>query len=134
VGQALVVSSWDDNDLTAKVLELLDEVAAPAGSQHLGRPFISAYQLAIGVERRYPEARLALGKPLGGKGAGRTDSMAQYIANVLSRQIKAQGEDHPIEGAFLAEQDLADVVFVGPHGPLQATLNGSRFSLFRRRN
>ena len=57
-------------------------------------------QIAIEFKIRYPEEFAKIGKPVGGKGTGQPDSVAQYFALELSRRIK-NGSIKNIEGRFL---------------------------------
>lgn len=86
---------------------------------HFGRPYISAYQLAIEMKRRYPETVAAIGKPVGGAGIGQHNSLAQYLSNELSKQIK-QGDEHRVEGAFFSNENATSVAFSGADGVLRA--------------
>jgi hypothetical protein len=108
------VSKWDQNDLTAKVVEVLQGVRRNNDQHHFGRPYITAYQLAFELQRVYPETVEAIGKPLGGSGVGQHDSVAQYLANELSRRIKTQGLECPVEGAFLSNQNVRSMTFTAP--------------------
>jgi hypothetical protein len=61
------MSKWDSEGMAEKVVEALSDtrLANPTG-HHFGRPFVTAYQLAIEIERRHPGTAAALGKGLGG--------------------------------------------------------------------
>src|SRR4051812_20353799 len=102
---------WQTHGLTEKVQEVLGAVPVANPGHHFGGPFITAYQLAIGLERLHPDTVAAIGKPLGGAGTGQQDSLAQYLALELSRQIRAAGTDHPVEGAFLSNEAVRSVTF-----------------------
>jgi hypothetical protein len=129
------MSVWAELDVLERVQEVLDDV--PVGEPHVfGRPFISAYQLAIEVDRRYPEIREALGTDLGGAGIGARSSFSQYLARELSRRI---GADHayPVEGAFLDNMHVDLLRFRDAGGaPVVSSLTDSGYdlSLFRRRD
>ena len=129
------MSKWADNDLEAKVLAVLAAVPTQPNGHAFGRPFVSAYQLAIGLERSFPGLAVALGKPLGGSGAGQQDSLTQYVANELSKRIHADPQ-FPVEGAFLSNADAREITYSGPDGgDVKSSLVGSPFdlSLFRLR-
>jgi hypothetical protein len=130
-----MASIWEDHGVVDVVLDALRDVAAPLGAHHMGRPFISAYQLAIQVERRAPQVRQALDQPLGGAGAGARNSLAQYLAKQLSDRIKRDPRGFPIEGAFISSEDVLSLNFDGPNGPVTSSLTDSGFdlSLFRIR-
>lgn len=127
------MSQWSQHDLTSKIVEILSDVS---GEHHFGRPYLTAYQLAIELHRRYPNMVQAIGLPLGGAGTGQRTSLAQYLARELSRQIKAQG-NYPVEGALLASSDLAELVYQAPDGTtVTSTLADAGFdlSMFRLRH
>jgi hypothetical protein len=130
------MSMWEQHDLTAKITEILGGVQFDNDEHHFGRPFVTAYQVAIELQRLYPDTVAGIGKPLGGAGVGQHDSVAQYLANELSRQIKAAGQTHPVEGAFLSNEHARSMTFDGPDGgTITSSLVGSSFdlSLFRLR-
>ena len=77
---------------------------------HFGRPFLTAYQIAIAFDEAHSEDRKRIGKPVGGKGAGQHDSLAQYLALQLSRRIKS-GEVVGIEGRFIHGQHLRSLEY-----------------------
>ncbi len=126
--------TWAELRMDEKVVDLLASVDAKA--HHFGWPWLTAYQLALGLQARHPEAFAEIGKPVGGAGTGE-DSLARYLANQLSRRIKAQGPAYPVEGAFLADDYLADMTFTPKVGtPIRSSLVGSGddLSLFRLRS
>ena len=57
-------SFWEENELEQKVVEVLFGVNYDR-SHHFGRPFLTAYQLAILVKARFPDTFRLLGHPLG---------------------------------------------------------------------
>jgi hypothetical protein len=131
------MSKWDQHDLTQRVIEVLTDVHCNNDVHAFGRPYISAYQLAIELQRRYPSIVNEIDKPVGGAGVGRHDSLAQYVANALSRQISASGVSHPVEGAFLSNENAQSIAFVDANGqPVTSSLVGTGFdmSLFRLRS
>jgi hypothetical protein len=130
------VSIWSEREVENKVTDILRETPYQE-AHHFGRPYLSAYQLAIAVDRRWPEVRTALGNPpVGGLGIGRRNSLAQYLARELSRRIKS-GDLTTVEGAFLADEDLVELVYVESDGRrITSSLTGSGYdlSLFRLRS
>ncbi len=101
---------WEDNDLGRKIVEVLAEVTYQNPDHHLGRPFLTAYQLAILFKRRFPEDSNHLGHPVGGAGSGLPYSLASYLAGQLSRKI-GSGEVTNIEGGFLSNRQLLRIEF-----------------------
>jgi hypothetical protein len=74
------MSIWDELEVESKITDILRETPYQE-THHFGRPYLSAYQLAIAVDRRCPEVRTALGNPpVGGLGIGTRNSLAQYLA------------------------------------------------------
>jgi hypothetical protein len=129
------MSIWEAQQVEEHVLEILSGLPGTHGQHHFGPPFISAYQLAIEMERRFPEVRAALGYPLGGSGTGERYSLVQYLAKQLSDRIKANPQ-HPVEGAFITNEDLTELVYEGPDGGRivsSVTDSGYDLSLFRLR-
>jgi hypothetical protein len=131
------MSKWDDEGMTDKVIEVLGDVRlANDSGHHFGRPFMASYQIAIEIERGHPGTASALGKKLGGAGIGEQVSVAQYVANELSKQIKAMGDRHAIEGGFLSTVDVASMTYSSPDGDITSSLTGTGFDLglFRLRS
>ena len=126
------MSIWADQDLEARVVEVLRDVPMNDDTHHFGRPYMTAYQVAIELTKRYPGVRQALDRPVGGAGSGQRTSLAQYLGRELSQRI--QRDPHfPVEGAFISNQDVADLTYNGPDGPLASSLHdaGYELSMFR---
>jgi hypothetical protein len=108
------MASWSA-DIEDVVRHVLTGVTyAEFGRQHLGRPFITAYQLAIMVRRLEPE--LASELEIGGEDVGQHRSLAQFLARELSQRIKREGDGYFIEGAQLASTDISTMRFRHPAG------------------
>jgi hypothetical protein len=118
-------------DVEATIQEALEEVGyAESGREHLGRPFITAYQLAIKVHRLDPQLAVTLGVDIGGEGVGQYTSLAQYLARQLSRRIRELGTSYDIEGAQLSGVGLVAMDFRHPGGGVIASSNvGAGFDL-----
>jgi hypothetical protein len=97
------MSKWQELDIEDKIIRILKEIPDAAPEHHLGRPFLTAYQIAIEFARRHPEETDQLGFPIGGAGTGQRNSLAQYLAGQLSRNIAA-GRLSEVEGGFLSNQ------------------------------
>ncbi|MGZ5028135.1 MAG: hypothetical protein ACXV9T_13215 [Methylobacter sp.] len=103
------MSIWEQYAMEARIANILD-VQSHKPTHHFGRPFLTPYQIAIEFRKRFPQDFEALGKPLGGKGTGQQDSIAQYIALELSKRI----HDHRIiniEGRFLHRANLLSLQY-----------------------
>jgi hypothetical protein len=131
------MSLWSEHDLTDTVVEILAGVHCNNEVHHFGRPYISSYQIAIKMERQFPDTVAAIGKPIGGAGTGQHNSLAQYLSNELSKQSKAQGVEHPVEGALFSNENAAAVTFTGADGAvITSSLVGTDFdmALYRLRS
>lgn len=84
------MSICEDHSIESRIREILATV--PDDGHHFGRPFLSAYQIAIAFDQRFPRAAALIGKPVGGKDTGRHDSLAS-TCNQLSRHIPRR---HPV--------------------------------------
>ena len=80
--------------------------------EHLGRPFVTAYQLAIRVRALMP----GLDMPVGGEGIGTQRTLTRYLATELSRRIRSEGDDCFVEGAQLSSAEVAVMSFRNPDG------------------
>ena len=98
------MSQWDDLDMDTKISQIL-AVQSHEPTHHFGRPFLTPYQIAIAFQEQYPADFQTIGKPLGGRGTGQQDSLAQYIALQLSRRIR-ESRITNIEGRFLYRGNL----------------------------
>ena len=127
-------SLWQALNITDKVVAVLEDAPEIETGHHLGRPFLTAYQIAIEFTRRYPEAAAEIGLPLGGLGAGQRKTLAQYLANGLSRKIKG-GHLPEVEGGFLSNWHLHDISFDANGEIIHSSLTGTYFtlSMFRLR-
>lgn len=135
--QAWVECAWEQQNVEAAVVDALGSVhpGGPDG-HHFGRPYLTAYQLAIKVHAARPEIAAALGVLVGGAGTGAQTSLAQYLARELSRRIKADPAGHPIEGAFVSNDHVTAIEYRSHAGnTITSSLTGSGYdlSLFRAR-
>lgn len=131
------MSIWAENSVEENVIEALSPVRLVSAStpHHLGRPWMTAYQLAIKVDIAYPDLRHALKSAVGGIGTKK--SLAQYLALELSRRIKKEGDNYPVEGAFLTNDHVTDLVYeTGAGDKIHSSLTGSGYdlSMFRLRS
>ncbi|WP_421119840.1 hypothetical protein ACE2AJ_00320 [Aquihabitans daechungensis] len=132
------MSSWNEHQLERRIVEVLRDVPVRnPGGHHFGRAYITAYQLAVEVDHRWPEIREALGYPLGGEGSGQQMTFARYLAKELSTRISREGPAYPVEGAFLGHLHLLDLVVARPDGedPIRASFFGRNqdLSMYRSR-
>ena len=119
---------WESNGLDEKIVGLLAEVSYYDADHHFGRPFLTAYQLAILFKERYPKEFRDLGHPVGGKDSGARFSLSSYLAGQLSRKIK-NGELPNIEGGFLSNRRLQGIEFADGASTVTSSLTESQFDL-----
>lgn len=65
-----MTSEWDRQGVDGLVRDILRDVRQVDESHHFGRPFMTAYQLAIKLRQRHREAADALHPAVGGRGIG----------------------------------------------------------------
>lgn len=127
------MSNWINFDIYERLRAILSEVHY---DHHFGgRPFITAYQLAIEFANRHPADFATMGMPIGGEGTGQPNSFSQYIAGQLSQRISA-GTITEIEGSFLANLNLNGITFNTAEGVITSSLTGSQYpvSIYRLRD
>jgi len=126
------MSKWQELNIEEKIIQILGDIPDAAPEHHLRRPFLTAYQIAIEFARRHPEDAEQLGLPIGGVGIGQRNSLAQYLAGQLSRNISARRLTG-IEGGFLSNQHLNDISFDVDGEIIHSSLTGTSFplSMFR---
>lgn len=54
------MSIWAEHDLTAKIFDVLAHLQGER-THHFGRPYVTAYQLAIELQHRHPDTVAAIG-------------------------------------------------------------------------
>jgi len=125
-------SLWQQHNIEDRVIQILREVEDRG--HHFGRPFLTAYQLAIEFDRRHHDIVTQLGKEVGGAGTGERTSLAQYLALELSRQIRGNSDYH-IEGAFISNQYVRELSYNHGNTVVTSSLTGSGYglSMFRLR-
>lgn len=123
------MNKWHDLQLQDRLTEILCEFCFD-DTHHFGRPFASAYQIAIAFAGRYPDLFARIGLPLGGPGIGNRHSLTQYLAGELSRRIKS-GEITHIEGAWLSTLRLHRLEFELQDDMLNVPAQHEVLSMFR---
>ena len=121
-------SEFDLGDLKS-ILEDCDEYEP---GHHLGRPSMSAYQIAIRFQEKYLKHSLAEELTVGGVGTGEHKSLAQRIAKFLSQAIK-KGKTTDIEGGFLSHERIETLSFCHKDAsdPVCANPSEKAHSIFR---
>ncbi len=105
------MNSWVEHDLVAKILTILGDVRV-AGGDHQGRPFLTAFQIATALYKRYPDVVEALDFPAGERGSNRAHSVVQCVAQNIAREMKAGNLDE-IEAMSLPSEHLSKVAVGG---------------------
>lgn len=114
------------------LLQIMDRCREYVPGHPLGRPYMSAYQIAICFAREHPEHPLVQNLDVGGEGTGERHSLAQRIARFLSGA--AQDPDSEVDGAFISHQNIAEFSFDNNGSRVRVSgLNGPGHSIFRRR-
>ena len=126
------MSKWVCYNIEAKVRTILSKVEYYKPEHHFGRPFLTAYQLAIKFAIRYPEEFATLRYQVGGIGIGEHYSLAQYLAHELSTRIKSD-EITDIEGGFLSNLHLDNIIFDNIGQKIESSLTKTKvdLSMFR---
>jgi len=93
--------------------KILKECREVEPGHHLGRPFMSAYQIAIRFAEAHPDHPLVVKLDVGGQGRGPEPSLAQCIARFLSAAIK-YGRAKDIEGGCISHDLIGDLWFKYP--------------------
>ena len=122
------MSIWQDHAIEQRIREILRSV--PDDGHHFGRPFLSAYQIAIAFDQRYPREAILIAKPVGGKDTGRHDSLAEYFANQLSRRI-LNDTLSGIEGRFLNGRFLKTLEYDSRGETVASSRGQANMSIFR---
>jgi hypothetical protein len=124
-------SQWILYKMDDKITQILLDAASHDPGHHFGRPFLTAYQIAIEFQRRFRDEFTALNEPVGGKGTGQKTSLAQYIARELSRQIR-EGKLPKVEGRFLWRMHLKALEYSNNGKTISASNEqNSDMSMFR---
>ena len=103
------MSQWNQLQMDIRIAQIL-AIQSHNPNHHFGRPFLTPYQIAIIFQQQFPQEFQAIGKPIGGKGTGQHDSLAQYIALELSKRIKDDMVTN-IEGRFLHRANLRSLQY-----------------------
>ena len=101
---------WERHGLERKIAEILSAITYENPDHHFGRPFLTAYQLAILFKERFREDYELLGYPVGGRGSGGQFTLSSYLSGQLSQKIRT-GEISEIEGSFISNSRLRRIEF-----------------------
>lgn len=112
------------------LIQILEACPEYEPGHPLGRPFMSAYQIAIRFAETHQDHPLVENLSVGGEGTGEHQSLAQRIARFLSEA--AQAPDSVIQGGFISHQDIKEFSFDNNNKEVRVSgLNGPAHSIFR---
>ena len=126
---------WKEESIEDKIKNILLEINYINPNHSFGRPFITAYQLAINFEQQYPAVVAKMQLQIGGKGVGTRTSLAQYLAREISRHYD-QMKDY-LEASFISNEHLTEISFKDNNGQdiiSSLTDSGYDLSIFRLRD
>jgi hypothetical protein len=123
--KTIAEEDWHRYKMEERVVEILRSFTAP---NRVGGYILTIYQIAIEFAKRYESDFDAMGRPLGGVGAGYR-ALTVYMANQLSQRIKS-GKIHQIEVLLLHPADTEfllykyknESIFVMPSPALQSPI------------
>lgn len=125
------MSDWQNLEIRQKIISILEGVPCNREFHHFGRPFMTAYQIAIEYARLHPEDLQHLKLPVGGAGTGERNTFAQYIAGELSRRISREGtaENIAIEGRFVSNKNVKSLSYDNNGETLVSSLTNTPYDL-----
>jgi hypothetical protein len=121
-----VPSQWEQHNIEDRIIQILRAVEDEG--HHFGRPYLTAYQLAIEFDNRHHDIVTSLGKQVGGAGTGERTSLAQYLALELSRHIR-DNSNYPVEGAFISNRNVRELRYNRGNEIITSSVTGSGYSL-----
>ena len=114
----------------SELKQILKDCPEYQHDHHLGRPFMSAYQIAIQFAKAHPLHSSVKNREVGGTGKGPAHSLAQRIALSLSKAIK-EGKAPDIEGGFISHEFMGGPWFVDHKGQEVRPSGSAAHSIFR---
>jgi len=128
------MSQWENFNFEVRIREILRNVTYHEENHHFGRPFLTAYQIAIEFARQYPDDFRQIDLPIGGLRTGQHNSLSQYIAGQLSRRMQS-GELSDLEGGFISNNYLSEISFENDNEKITSSLTNTEYdlSIFRLR-
>ncbi len=122
---------WDAYRVEPAVLEILQDVRSHEQGHALGRPYLTAYQLAVAFDQRYPAIAADLAREIAGTGDDWIATLAGYLAQEMAARIRS-GRLPGVQAALLSDRHLLAAAF-GRGGLPSAKVDGAGadFVLFR---
>ncbi len=126
---------WENFSFEDRIRGILRDVNYYQDDHHFGRPFLTAYQIAIEFAIRYSDDFREIGLPIGGKDTGQHNSLSQYIAGQLSQRMKS-GALSDFEGGFISNKYLSEISFKNDDQKITSSLTNTEYdlSMFRLRD
>jgi hypothetical protein len=127
-----MTSLWEQHGIEHRVVQILRDV--PSHDHHFGRPFLTAYQLAIEFDNRHHDITEQLQLEVGGAGTGVHVSLAKYLARQLSGKMK-NNREFAVEGAFLSNRFGLELKYQNGDKTVTSSVTGTdeSLSMFRLR-
>jgi len=114
----------------SELKQILKDCPEYEHNHHLGRLFMSAYQIAIQFAEDHPQYSSVKNRQVGGKGKGPSHSLVQRIAIFLSKSIK-DGKAPDIEGGFISHGFIGELWFDHKGQRVEPSRNNVAHSIFR---
>ena len=124
-------SLWEKHSFLNKILEILPDEIWHKSSPHMGKPFLSSYQLAIEFANRHSSIVAEMNLQIGGKGIEEHVSLAQYISRGLSQAIANGNSD--IDGGFLTGHNAKAWLFTNEKDNSVLEASTLDLSIWRRK-
>lgn len=123
------MTQWETFAMEQKIKAILAAERPPGEWEpHIGYRFMTPYQIAIELKRRFPAEELP-DLPIGGEGTGGKFSLTQYVARELSGRIR-EGHMRGVQMAYLSGAHADRMTFRAPGGQhVEASIN--HVTLFR---
>lgn len=121
-------SKWEDLNMLEKITEILQSYRYDDPEKNGGHPYVTAYQIAFEFAQKHPADVQTIGFPVGGKGTGERNSLAQYIAGELSRGISTK-RITKIERAFLHTHRISNLSFQYENNTVEASTPESQYHI-----
>lgn len=122
------MSQWQELDMTEKITKILSKFIYENPEKYGGNPWVTAYQIAYEFAEQYHVECKKIGLPVGGKGTGERNSLAQYIAQQLSRNINSKRVEH-IEYSFLHTNHINTLSFKYGDDIIVASAPGTKYDV-----
>jgi hypothetical protein len=97
------MSKWEQFQFASRIEQLLKGFPT---DNRVGYQFLTPYQIALALVKKYPDIAGEYGQKVGGKGSNVTDSLAKYVADQLAKEKSPN-----VEIAFLSSDHLTQLTY-----------------------